>query len=85
MLPPVVTPLSQSYFQTYPRFNLMLAPLGEGHFLLHLPDMYHELAHPLLISRYDRRIQPFKDSFLEVTEVVTAYIEAELEREKRGG
>jgi hypothetical protein len=85
MLPPVVTPLSQSYFQTYPRFNLMLVPLSEGHFLLHLPDMYHELAHPLLLSRYDRRIQPFKDSFLEVTEVVTTYIEDEIEREKRGG
>jgi len=85
MLPPVVTPLSQSYFQTYPKFNLMLVPLSEGHFLLHLPDMYHELAHPLLISRYDRRIQPFKDAFIEVTELVTTYIEDELEREKRGG
>jgi len=41
MLPPVVTPLSQSYFQTYPKFNLMLVPLSEGHFLLHLPDLYH--------------------------------------------
>lgn len=85
MLPPVVTPLSQSYFQTYPKFNLMLVPLSEGHFLLHLADMYHELAHPLLVSRYDRRIQPFKDSFIEVIEVVTDYIEDEVEREKRGG
>lgn len=85
MLPPVVTPLSQSYFQTYPKFNLMLVPLSEGHFLLHLPDLYHELAHPLLMTRYDRRVQPFKDAFIDVIDSVTRYIEDELEREKRGG
>jgi len=85
MLPPVVTPLSQSYFQTYPKFNLMLVPLSEGHFLLHLPDLYHELAHPLLMARYDRRVQPFQDAFIDVLDGVTRYIEGELEREKRGG
>jgi hypothetical protein len=85
MLPPVVAPLSQSYFQTFPRFNLMLVPLSEQHFLLHLPDLYHELAHPLLISRYDLRIQPFKDALIEVIDLVTKYIEEELEREKRRG
>ena len=80
-----MTPLSQSYFQTYPKFNLMLVPLSEGHFLLHLPDLCHELAHPLLITRYDRCVQPFKDAFIEVIDSVTRYIEDELEREKRGG
>jgi len=84
MLPPVVTPLSQSYFQAYPKFNLMLVPLSEGHFLLHLPDLYHELAHPLLLTRYDRRTQPFKDAFIEVTDHISEHIEHELEREKRG-
>jgi hypothetical protein len=85
MLPPVVAPLSQSYFQTFPRLNLMLVPLSEQHFLLHLPDLYHELAHLLLISRYDIRIQPFKDALIEVIDLVTTYIEEELERERRGG
>jgi hypothetical protein len=63
----------------------MLVPLSEQHFLLHLPDLYHELAHPLLISRYDIRIQPFKDALIEVIDLVTTYIEEELERERRGG
>jgi hypothetical protein len=85
ILPPVVTPLSQSYFQTYPAFNLMLVPLSEGHFLLHLPDMYHELAHPLLMVRYDRLVQPFQDAFIEVIDDVTVYIENELESERRRG
>jgi hypothetical protein len=85
MLPPVVAPLSQSYFQTFPRFNLMLVPLSEQHFLLHLPDLYHELSHPLLISRYDLRIQPFQEALIDVIDLVTSYIEEELERERRGG
>lgn len=85
MLPPVVAPLSQSYFQTYPKFNLMLVPLSERHFLLHLPDMYHELAHALLTVRYDRRIQPFQNAFIDVIDEVTVYIKDEIEIEKRRG
>ena len=85
MLPPVVTPLSQSYFQTYPQLSLMLVPLSEGHFLLHLPDMYHELAHALLTARYNRRVEPFQEAFVEVIDEVTTYIENEIENEKRRG
>ena len=85
MLPPVVTPLSQSYFQTYPQLSLMLVPLSEGHFLLHLPDMYHELSHALLTARYNRRIEPFQEAFIEVIDEVTTYIENEVESEKRRG
>lgn len=85
LLPPVVTPLSQAYFQTWPDFHLMLVPLSEGNFLLHLPDLYHELAHPLFHERYDQRIIPFLDAFHEVIEAVTIYTETELEKEKRRG
>lgn len=80
--PPVVTPLSQSYFQTYSDFSLMRVPLSEGNFLLHLPDMYHELAHPLLLAKYEKRVKPFIDAFLEVINIVTSYFEEELEKEK---
>lgn len=81
LLPPVVTPLSQSYFQTYPDFSLMRVPLSEGNFLLHLPDMYHEMAHPLLLTRYEKRIRPFADAFLEVINSVTVYFEDEIDKE----
>ncbi|MCI0387680.1 MAG: hypothetical protein MOB07_02765 [Acidobacteria bacterium] len=85
LLPPVVTPLSQAYFQTWPDFHLMLVPLSEGNFLLHLPDIYHELAHPLFQEKYDQRIAPFLNAFHEVIDAVTLYTEAELEKEKRRG
>ena len=45
---PVVSCASQRYFHTYPDLRLVCVPLAEGRFLLHLPDLYHELAHSLL-------------------------------------
>jgi len=48
LLPPVVTSLSHSYFQIYTDLILLRMPLAEGSFLLHLPDLYHELAHPVV-------------------------------------
>jgi hypothetical protein len=83
ILPPVVTPLSQSYFQTYADFSLMRVPLSEGNFLLHLPDMYHELAHLLLLAKYETKVKPFIDAFMEVINIVTAYFGEELEKESR--
>jgi hypothetical protein len=81
--PPVVTSLSQAYFHTWPEFHLMLVPLSEGNFLLHLPDIYHELAHPLFRERYDPKIKHFTDAALEALDEVTVYIETELEKENR--
>ena len=46
---PVVTTLSQAYFRIIPALNLLCVPLSEARFLLHLPDLFHEIAHPLLI------------------------------------
>jgi hypothetical protein len=52
---PVVTPtvstLSASYFWIDPELNVMFIPPAEARFLLHLPDLYHELGHPLLTHR----------------------------------
>ena len=45
---PTVSCLSQRYYSIYPHYNLLCIPLLEGEFLLHLPDLYHELGHPLM-------------------------------------
>lgn len=84
LLPPVVTPLSQSYFKIYPELNLLCVPLSEGNFLLHLPDIYHELGHPLIAEKYDPRVKPFQDALSRALDAVLGYLEAELEKEKRG-
>lgn len=47
LIVPTISQMSQDYFHIYPEFNLLCVPLIEGRFLLHLPDIYHELCHPL--------------------------------------
>jgi hypothetical protein len=62
---PTVSQMSQGYFHIYPDFNLLCMPLIEGRFLLHLPDIYHELCHPFRHERHLQlpRLSPFHEAF----------------------
>jgi hypothetical protein len=60
---PTVSMLSQNYFFIRTDFRLMCIPLMEPHFLLHLPDVYHELAHPLFRTQDDPRTVAWVDAF----------------------
>ena len=51
----------------------MSVPLAERHFLLHLPDLYHELAHPLLVARDDPVIEPLQGKMLESAKEAMEY------------
>lgn len=84
LLPPVVSPFSQNYFCIYRKFNLICVPLSEGDFLLHLPDIYHELAHPLVWESSYPNIKSYQISLLESLDEVASWLYDELEREKRG-
>ena len=46
LISPTISHISQDYFHIYRDFNLLCLPLMESRFLLHLPDIYHELCHP---------------------------------------
>jgi hypothetical protein len=61
---PTVSMLSQNYFFIRTDFKLMCIPLTETQFLLHLPDVYHELAHPLFRTQHDPRTKAWLDAFL---------------------
>ena len=61
---PTVSMLSQNYFFIRTDFKLMCIPLMETQFLLHLPDVYHELSHPLFRTQHDPRTKPWLDAFL---------------------
>jgi hypothetical protein len=67
VLPPTVSTLSSGYFYIDPRLNLLFIPPAEGSFLLHLPDLYHELAHPLLVHKDHPVLERLSQRFLEVT------------------
>jgi hypothetical protein len=60
LIPPVVSCQSQFYFQAYPLFNLLSVPQKEVDFLLHLPDLHHELGHFVLVEENNPQIDGFQ-------------------------
>jgi hypothetical protein len=80
---PVVSSLSQQYFQIKSDLNLLFVPLAEGDSLLHLPDLYHELAHPLLSVANDPALDPFQDAFYRAADHVMGHLDELQRREDR--
>ncbi|MBI3852702.1 MAG: hypothetical protein HY298_20805 [Verrucomicrobia bacterium] len=70
---PTVSLLSQNYFYISTDFQLMCIPLMELHFLLHLPDIYHELAHPLFRVENDPRVKAWLEAYNNVQVAISAY------------
>ena len=57
-LPPVVSPLSTMYFCLDAGLGILFVPLVENRFLLHLPDVYHELGHQCFVKGSSPRLRP---------------------------
>jgi len=70
---PTVSLLSQNYFYINTDFQLMCIPLMELHFLLHLPDIYHELAHPLFGAEDDPRVKPWLEAFWRAQRLISQH------------
>lgn len=81
---PICTGLSRDYFSINLHLNLLFVPLAEAHFMLHLPDLYHELAHPLLGTEDDPVIEPFRNKFAEAMAMCLGAARDELNRLERG-
>jgi hypothetical protein len=79
--PPTVCTHSTGYFYIDPRLNLLFIPPAEGHFLLHLPDLYHELAHPLFAQQDHPVLDCFTARFLEATAAVHDHFAQKREKE----
>jgi len=62
LIPPTVSCLSQKYYRIFTGYNLLCVPLLECEFLLHLPDLYHELGHPLIDIDNNPKTQEFNIS-----------------------
>lgn len=86
---PLVTPIVsctspwQHYFRTYTRWSLIVVPLAEGQFLLHLPDLYHEFGHALLDTDADPRLDGFQSAFGEALMYAWSYTTNEIAKEER--
>lgn len=63
----------------------MFVPLSEGDFLLHLPDIYHELGHPLISETDNPRAKPFQDAFFAAFSDIMNYLDEEQQKEAQRG
>jgi hypothetical protein len=75
--PPTVTCLSKGYFSINPSLHLLEVPLAESDFLLHLPDLYHEIGHLLIAAMNNPKVEPFQQAFSGFLSAVADYFEAE--------
>ena len=63
LINPVVSHMSQDYFHIYSDFHLLCLPVTESQFLLHMPDIYHELCHPLHRNLDLPNLEPYARAF----------------------
>lgn len=82
-LPPVVSTLSLNYFSIHNKYEVMFVPLNEGNYLLHLPDLYHELAHPLLFDEHNTQVAALRRAADRGWAHAIEYLHSECENEKR--
>lgn len=76
---PVTSCLSQKYYHIYPGYNLLCIPLLEAEFLLHIPDIYHELGHPLL-QLDNPKVEPFQNNLGYFNIEISSYFNEEIKR-----
>lgn len=83
LLSPVASRLSQNYYCIHPKFNLLAVPLLESEFLLHMPDLYHELAHPLISTQNHPNVAAFQEKLGQFNLFVTQHFEEQKKEQKR--
>ena len=75
--PPTVTCLSRGYFSINTSLYLLEVPLAESDFLLHLPDLYHEIAHLLIVASNNPKVEAFQLEFGKFLFAVDQYFDIE--------
>jgi len=75
--PPTVTCLSREYFSINTSLRLLEVPLAESESLLHLPDLYHEIAHLLIATTNNPVIEPYHLEYGKFLKFVINHFESE--------
>jgi len=84
LIPPVVSCQSQAYFEAFPALNLLAVPQKEVHFLLHLPDLYHELAHFILTEKNNPAVEAYAQALGKSVMAARGHVAALLSKLGRG-
>jgi len=70
---PSVACLSTDYYYTASFIDVIFVPLSESGFLLHLPDLYHELGHYVSNNKKEDKLKFELESYIEAYELITEY------------
>lgn len=70
VIPPSVACISTGYYYYYSLTNVIFVPIGESEFLLHLPDLFHELGHAVLFKRDEVKLRKLQEAFTEAIETI---------------
>lgn len=82
--PPAVTGLSTEYYKFNSFTNVIFVPVGEFDFLLHLPDVFHEIGHEVLFNRFnDLRLKKLNEKYAEAIGKFTIYYQEFLLKKTR--
>ncbi len=84
LTPPSVACISTKYYYFHPFTNVIFVPVGESRFLLHLPDVFHEIGHEVLSSRENElRLKKVNESYSMAIKRITDYYQELLTRKVR--
>ena len=74
--PPSIACLSTRYYYFHSFTNVIFVPVGESSFILHLPDVFHELGHEVLFNKDELRLKKVRESYdLAITRITNYYKE----------
>lgn len=74
LAPPSVACISTDYYLFNSFTNVVFVPVGEPGFLLHLPDLFHEMGHEVLHSRDNElSLKSIDLSYRKAINIVTDY------------
>ena len=82
---PVAACFSSEHYWIHPATNVMYVPLTDSEALLHLPDAFHEMGHPLLHLILDTRGSQFKPHYLRSREIVNEYYMQQVSTRRSAG
>jgi hypothetical protein len=81
--PPSIACLSTRYYYFHSFTNVIFVPVGESSFILHLPDVFHELGHEVLFNKDELRLKRIRESYDFAVTRITNYYKELLSRKAR--
>lgn len=84
LTPPSVACISTRYYYFHSFTNVIFVPVGESRFLLHIPDVFHEIGHEVLFYKESElRLKKVNESYSNAIKRITDHYRKLLARKTR--